>query len=235
MKSILITGASSGIGRAAAELFLRSGWRVGLMARRRAALEDIALGNDAAVVLEGDVTQPDSVETCFATFADQAQRLDVLFNNAGVFTPAAPIDRTPLEDWQRAVDVNLTGMFLCARAAFGMMRAHGGGRIINNGSISAHVPRENAVSYTTTKHAITGLTRQLSLDGRDLSITCSQIDIGNAESEIVAALKANAPQTPTMAVEDVARSVMHIATMPPEANVLFMTVMANKMPYIGRG
>jgi NAD(P)-dependent dehydrogenase (short-subunit alcohol dehydrogenase family) len=232
---ILITGASSGIGRATAELFLSRGWTVGLLARRAARLEEIAKGHPNAIPLPGDVSDPQSVDSCFAAFTEKAGGIDVLFNNAGVFVPAAPIDEMPLEDWDRAVAVNLTGMMLCARAAFKAMRAQGAGRIINNGSISAYVPRPHAVSYTVTKHAITGLTRQLSLDGRDLGIACGQIDIGNAESELIQAIKAKAPETPTMAVEDAAQSVLHMASMPPEANVLFMTVMANAMPYVGRG
>ncbi len=235
MKSILITGASSGIGKATALHFLDAGWQVGLMARRAEPLEAMADSYSNAVALPGDVTDEAQVEAVFDGLVDAAGQIDVLFNNAGMFVPQAPIDETPLADWQRAVDVNLTGMFLCARAAFKRMRAQGQGRIINNGSISAHVPRENAVTYTTTKHAITGLTRQLSLDGRDLNIACGQIDIGNAESEMVAAMKAKVPDLPTMPVDDVARSVMHMASLPPEANVLFMTVMANKMAYVGRG
>ena len=235
MKNILITGASSGIGKAVAELFLKEGWRVGLMARRVDALEAMSEKYKRAMALPGDVSSEKDVERVFRTFTDGSGKIDVLFNNAGVFVPPAPIDKTPLSDWQKAVDVNLTGMFLCARAAFGRMRAQGGGRIINNGSISAHVPRENAISYTVTKHAITGLTRQLSLDGRDLNISCGQIDIGNAESEMVAKMKASQPEMATMDVADVARSVLHMATLPPEANVLFMTVMANKMPFVGRG
>ena len=235
MKRILITGASSGIGKATAELFLAEGWTVGLMARRRDALETVAQGHEKAIALPGDVTRPDDVARCFDDMVAHAGGIDVLVNNAGIFVPAAPIDETPIEDWQRALDVNLTGMFLCARAAFAQMRKQGGGRIINNGSVSAHVPREHAVTYTTTKHAITGLTRQLSLDGRDLSITCGQIDIGNAESEMVAAMKAKVPDMPTMAVDDVARSILHMASLPKDTNILFMTVMANKMPFIGRG
>lgn len=235
MKSILITGASSGIGKATALHFLDAGWQVGLMARRAEPLEAMADSYSNAVALPGDVTDEAQVEAVFDGLVDAAGQIDVLFNNAGMFVPQAPIDETPLADWQRAVDVNLTGMFLCARAAFKRMRTQGQGRIINNGSISAHVPRENAVTYTTTKHAITGLTRQLSLDGRDLNIACGQIDIGNAESEMVAAMKAKVPDLPTMPVDDVARSVMHMASLPPEANVLFMTVMANKMAYVGRG
>lgn len=235
MKTILITGASSGVGKAAALHFLEAGWAVGLMARRADLLDEICGAHEHAHALPGDVTKPEDVERCFAQFIAAAGRLDVLFNNAGIFVPPAPIDETSVEDWNRAVSVNLTGMFLSARAAFGQMRKQGGGRIINNGSVSAYVPRENAVSYTTTKHAITGLTKQLSLDGRDLKICCGQIDIGNAESEMVAAMKAKVPDLPTMAVEDVSRSLMHMASLPLDTNVLFMTVMANGMPYVGRG
>ena len=235
MKRILITGASSGIGKATAQHFLAEGWTVGLMARRADRLEEVAGGHAQAHVLAGDVTQEADVEKCFAQYVEATGGVDVLFNNAGIFVPAAPIDETPVADWQTALNVNLTGMFLCARAAFKQMRAQGGGRIINNGSISAHVPRENAITYTTTKHAITGMTRQLSLDGRDLNIACGQIDIGNAESEMVAAMKAKVPDMPTMAVEDVARSVMHMASLPLDTNVLYMTIMANRMPYVGRG
>lgn len=234
-KSILITGASSGIGRATAEMFLAEGWTVGLLARRTEPLEIIADGNPNAIVLPADVSNEVAVEQAMRNFLSQASRLDVLFNNAGIFVPAAPIDGTPLADWQRALDVNLTGMFLVARAAFAQMRKQGGGRIINNGSISAHVPREHAICYTVTKHAITGLTKQLDLDGRDLNIPCGQIDIGNTESEMVAALKAKNPDMPTMAVADVARSVLHMANLPLDTNVLMMTIMANRMPYIGRG
>lgn len=242
MPSILITGASAGIGRAVAELFLQEGWTVGLLARREDALLAVADGYDAAIPLPADVSDADAVARAFSDFVAQAGRLDVLFNNAGVFTPAASIDQVPVEDWNRAVTVNLTGMFLCARAAFFQMRrqAPQGGRIINNGSISAHVPREGAVTYTVTKHGITGLTRQLSLDGRPFDIACGQIDIGNARTELLQGIADDAVARgelppPTMAVEDVARSVLHMAKLPPEANVQFMTVMATKMPYIGRG
>lgn len=242
MPSILITGASAGIGRAVAELFLQEGWTVGLLARREDALLAVADGYDAAIPLPADVSDADAVARAFSDFVAQAGRLDVLFNNAGVFTPAASIDQVPVEDWNRAVTVNLTGMFLCARAAFFQMRRQvpQGGRIINNGSISAHVPREGAVTYTVTKHGITGLTRQLSLDGRPFDIACGQIDIGNARTELLQGIADDAVARgelppPTMAVEDVARSVLHMAKLPPEANVQFMTVMATKMPYIGRG
>ncbi|WP_424944089.1 SDR family oxidoreductase [Aliiroseovarius crassostreae] len=242
MPSILITGASAGIGRAVATYFLDHGWQVGLLARREEVLQDIAEGHDTAVLLPADVSDPTSVQKAFDHFADQAGRLDVLFNNAGIFTPAAPIDEVSVEEWQQAVSVNLTGMFLCARAAFAQMRRQDpqGGRIINNGSISAHVPREGAVTYTVTKHGITGLTRQLSLDGRPFDIACGQIDIGNARTDLLqgivdeAVARGDVPP-PTMAVEDVASSVWHMANLPPEANVHFMTVIATKMPYIGRG
>jgi NAD(P)-dependent dehydrogenase (short-subunit alcohol dehydrogenase family) len=242
MPSILITGASAGIGRAVAEMFLAEGWTVGLLARRKEVLEEIAAGQGNAHVLVADVSDPDAVSAAFDQFAAKAGRLDVLFNNAGLFTPAAPIDEVPVEDWTRAVSVNLTGMFLCARAAFAQMRAQSpqGGRIINNGSISAHVPREGAVTYTVTKHGITGLTRQLSLDGRPFDIACGQIDIGNARTDLLqgiidAAAAAGKAPPPSMDVDEVAKSVLHMATLPSDANVQFMTVMATKMPYIGRG
>ena len=239
MRSILITGASSGIGAATAKLFLAEGWRVGLMARREDALREVAGGQANAVVLPGDVTDPKSVEAAFDAFC-QGGPIDVLFNNAGVFMPAAPIDRTRVRDWNEALAVNLTGMFLAARAAFGRMRAQGGGRIVNNGSISAHVPREGAVTYTVTKHAITGLTKQLALDGRSLGIACGQIDIGNARTPMLEALDAaqradGGRGVSMMDVEDAARAVLHMASLPPEANVLTMTIMANAMPYVGRG
>ncbi|MEM1006798.1 MAG: SDR family oxidoreductase [Pseudomonadota bacterium] len=242
MKSILITGASSGIGRATAELFLSEGWTVGLLARREDKLLEIAEGNRNAIPVVADVTQPVSVARAFRSFANRADRLDVLFNNAGVFTPGGTIDEIALDDWYQSVNVNLNGMFLSAREAFRIMRAQSpqGGRIINNGSISAYVPRPHSVHYATTKHAITGLTRSLSLDGREFGIACGQIDIGNARTQMVqdlvdAAIEKGTTPDPTMAVEDAARSVLHMANLPPEANVQFMTVMATTMPYIGRG
>ena len=237
MKTILITGASSGIGRAAAEQFLAAGWRVGLVARRAEILDEMAARHENAIALPGDVTDAAGMEALFETFVAQTGRLDALFNNAGMFGPAAPIDEVSVEAFDQVVAVNLRGMFIAARLAFAQMRAQSpqGGRIINNGSISAYTPRENSVCYTTTKHAITGLTKTLSLDGRACDIACGQIDIGNAETELVAGIKANYPGLPTMDVEDAARSVLHMAELPPEANVQFMTVMATKMPYIGRG
>ncbi|KQI72359.1 short-chain dehydrogenase [Loktanella sp. 5RATIMAR09] len=236
MKSIMITGASSGIGRVTAEHFLSQGWRVGLIARRADALAEITHEN--AVPMPCDVTDEAAVDAAFAGFG----HLDVLFNNAGMFGPQTTIDQIALADWKKVIDVNLTGMFLCARAAFRRMRAQTpqGGRIINNGSISAFTPREGSICYTTTKHGVSGLTKTLSLDGRPFDIACGQIDIGNARTDLVLNLeKTRAAQgldpLPSMAVEDVARSVFHMATLPPEANVQSMMVMATKMPHIGRG
>ncbi len=241
-KTILITGASSGIGRATAKVFLDAGWTVGLLARRKELLEEIAQGRDNAVVLPADVTDPEAVEKAFARFAEVAGRLDVLFNNAGAFGPAGPIDQVPVDGWLNVLNVNVTGMFLCARAAFAQMRTQSprGGRIINNGSISAHTPRPGSVCYTTTKHAITGLTKTLSLDGRPFGIACGQIDVGNAETDMVRGLndkmRANGQEPqPVMDVADAARQVLHMAELPPEANVQFVTIMATTMPYIGRG
>ncbi len=242
MKTIIVTGASAGIGRATAELFLDEGWTVGLLARSADTLAAMASGRPNAVQLPADVTEPEAVSGAFNQFLDKAGRLDVLFNNAGIFAPGGTIDEIALEDWYQSVNVNLNGMFLSAREAFRIMRHQTpqGGRIINNGSIAAHVPRPNSVHYSATKHAITGLTRSLSLDGRDFGIACGQIDIGNARTQMVQgvvdnAIAAGEQPDPTMAVEDAARSVFHMASLPAEANVQFMTVMATTMPYIGRG
>ncbi|WP_320177066.1 SDR family oxidoreductase [Roseovarius pacificus] len=244
MKSILITGASSGIGRATALEFLNAGWRVGLVARRTGRLEEMAGDYANAEALPADVTDPAAMERVFERFVGMAGRLDVLFNNAGMFGPAGPIDEIPVEAFDEVIGVNIRGMFIAARLAFAQMRRQQpqGGRIINNGSLSAHNPRPGSVCYTTSKHAITGLTRSLSLDGRDFAIACGQIDIGNARTELVddlnrRALEQNpeAELMPMMDVGDAARSVLHMAQMPPEANVQFMTVMATTMPYIGRG
>ena len=235
-RTIAITGAGSGIGAATARAFLGDGWRVALMGRRPGPLEDVAAESPDALVLPTDVAEPEQVAAAFGRIADGWGRLDVLFNNAGIFTPAASPDEVALEDWRRSVDVNLTGAFLCARAAFAQMRAQDpqGGRIINNGSIAAQVPRPLSICYTATKHAITGLTRSLSLDGRPFDIACGQIDIGNARTPMVEELSRRDPQ-PTMDVADAARAVLHMASLPPEANVQFMTVIATKMPFIGRG
>lgn len=236
MKTIIITGASAGIGRATALHFLDQGWRVGLIARRPEVLAEMAHPN--AVPLPCDVTDETGVDAAFAAFG----HLDVLFNNAGMFGPQTTIDEIALDDWRAVLDVNLTGMFLCARAAFRQMRHQTpqGGRIINNGSISAHTPRERSICYTTTKHGVSGLTKTLTLDGRAFDIACGQIDIGNARTELVQGLEVKRaadglPPLPTMAVEDVARAVFHMASLPPEANVQTMMVMASKMPHIGRG
>ncbi|WP_170414969.1 SDR family oxidoreductase [Ruegeria atlantica] len=242
MTSIIITGASSGIGRATAELFLAEGWTVGLLARSADTLNRMASDHTNAVPLIADVTDAHAIKTAFNAFQDKAGNIDVLFNNAGIFAPGGTIDEIALDDWYQSVNVNLNGMFLCAREAFRIMRHQSpqGGRIINNGSIAAHVPRPNSVHYSATKHAITGLTRSLSLDGRAFNIACGQIDIGNARTQMVqglvdAAIADGQQPDPTMAVEDAARSVLHMANLPLEANVQFMTVMATMMPYIGRG
>jgi NADP-dependent 3-hydroxy acid dehydrogenase YdfG len=233
MKSIIITGASSGIGEATAEAFLKAGWRVGLIARRAERLEALAGQYDSAVALPADVTDPEAMARAFEAFG----HLDVLFNNAGLFGPAATIDEIAINDWMQVMNVNIGGMFIAARLAFKQMREQSpqGGRIINNGSLSAYVPRPNSVCYTTTKHAVTGLTKTLSLDGRAFGIACGQIDIGNAETDLLRELKKTQPATATMDVGNAARSVLHMAEMPAEANVQFMTVMATTMPYIGRG
>lgn len=237
MKSILITGASSGIGRATAETFLKAGWRVGLVARRANTLNEVAAHCEEALALPADVTDADAIEDVFDRFVSWAGRIDVLFNNAGLFGPSAVPDEVSVAEFDQVMAVNVRGMFIAARAAFARMRSQTpqGGRIINNGSISAYVPRERSICYTTSKHAVTGMTRALSLDGRAFDIACGQIDVGNAESELVAAIKEDYPGLPTMDVADVARSVLHMADLPLDANVQFMTVMATKMPYIGRG
>ncbi|WP_010137393.1 SDR family oxidoreductase [Oceanicola sp. S124] len=239
MSTILITGASAGIGAATARHFLAQGWTVGLLARSEDRLLALAEGQPRAHVLPADVTDEAQVAAAFARFAARAGRLDVLFNNAGMFGTQAPIDEIPVAEWRRIVEVNLTGMFLCAREAFAQMRRQTpmGGRIINNGSISAHVPREGSVAYTATKHAITGLTKSLSLDGRPFDIACGQIDIGNARTELLDGIIARSPDTPppVMEVGEVASTVLHMAQLPLAANVQFMTLMATKMPYIGRG
>jgi NADP-dependent 3-hydroxy acid dehydrogenase YdfG len=243
MKTMIVTGASSGIGLAVAEAMLEAGWTVGLVARRAEQLE--ALANrygDHAIPLPLDVTDADAVQAAFHDFAEAAGQLDCLFNNAGVFSPTAPLDEIAIDDWRRAVDVNLTGMFLCARMAFRLMRRQSprGGRIIMNGSISAHVPRAGAAPYTATKHAITGLTKQIALDGRPFDIACGQIDIGNAETDLLRdaahqAMQRGDPPPEVMDVAHVANSVRHMAELPLSANILFQTIMATKMPYVGRG
>lgn len=242
--TILITGAGSGIGRTTAQLFLSEGWRVGLMGRREAALQETAGGHGTALVLPCDVTDAEAVDAAVAQVAATWGRLDALFNNAGTNVPGAPIDEISVEGWTQVCDTNITGAFFVARAAFRQMRAQDpqGGRIVNNGSISAHVPRPGSVPYTMSKHAITGLTRTLSLDGRRFGIACGQIDIGNAETDLSRKMMSGVPQADgsiraeaMMEAGDVARSVLHMVTMPEGANVQFMTVMATTMPFIGRG
>jgi NAD(P)-dependent dehydrogenase (short-subunit alcohol dehydrogenase family) len=236
----LVTGAGSGIGRHVAHGLLAAGYRVVLTGRRREALEETAAGDERATVVPADVSDPGAVDGLFA----QVQRLDVLFNNAGTFGPSQPIEDFPVEAWQAVVDTNLTGAFLCAQAAYRVMKAQDprGGRIINNGSISAHVPRPNAIAYTATKHAITGLTRAISLEGRAYDIACGQIDVGNAATEMTAAMEKGVLQAdgstaaePTMDVAHTAAAVVSMAGLPLDANVEFMTIMATKMPFIGRG
>ena len=242
-QTILITGAGSGIGRATAEAFTKAGWKVGLIGRRAGALVETA-GQSDALILPCDVTVPAQVEETFAKAARLWGRIDVLFNNAGMSAKAAPIDEIAVEDWLAVSNVNITGMFLCARAAFGQMRRQvpQGGRIINNGSISAHVPRPGSVPYTMSKHAVTGLTRTLGLDGRPYDIACGQIDIGNALTQMAARFQTGVPQAdgqiriePVMDVAHVATAVLQMASLPLDINVPFITIMARDMPYIGRG
>jgi len=244
MKSILITGAGSGIGRAAAAAFGKAGWDLALVGRRREALEETARIAGRGHVISGDLTKAGEVERVFAEAVAAMGRLDVLFNNAGRSSRPKTIDEMPLEDWQAVLDINLSGAVMCARAAFAQMRKQDpqGGRIINNGSISAHAPRPGSTPYTVTKHAITGLTKCLSLDGRPFNIACGQIDIGNALTEMAAPMTKGMPQADgriaaeaTMDVTDVAKAVLMMAELPLSANVQFMTVMATAMPFIGRG
>lgn len=234
-KTIVVTGASSGIGAATARKFLDEGWNVALLARRMKKLQAFTTGYETAFPVTCDVTDEAAVIKAFSDVVNRFGQIDTLFNNAGIFPIAGRIDAVTCESWQSAVDVNLTGMFLCAREAFRHMTAKGG-RIINNGSISAASPRPHSVAYTATKHAVTGLTKSISLDGRDLNICCGQIDIGNARTELVENLikNANGPMD-TMDVEDAANAVFHMANLSLDTNVLFMTVMANKMPFVGRG
>lgn len=243
-QTAVITGAGSGIGRATAHAFLNAGFNVALIGRREEALAETANGHAQALCVPCDVTDPAAVEAGFASIVDKFGRVDVLFNNAGMGTPPRTIDETPVEDWLAVVNVNLTGSFLCARAAFTQMRAQDpqGGRIINNGSISAHAPRPGSVPYTSTKHAITGLTKTLSLDGRPFDIVCCQIDIGNALTDMARKMTKGVPQAdgsvkvePVIDVDHIAQSVLHMASFPLDTNVQFMTVMATKMPFVGRG
>ncbi len=249
-KTAIVTGAGSGIGRATALALLAEGYNVVLAGRRPGPLEaTVARAVEAgspgrALAVPTDVADEGSVRALFEATKRAFGRLDLLFNNAGSGAPPVLLEDLSLDDWRRVVDTNLTGAFLCTREAFRLMKAQDprGGRIINNGSISAHTPRPNSAPYTATKHAITGLTRSTALDGRKYDIACGQIDIGNAGTEMTARMKDGVPQAdgslapePTMDVEHVARAVVYMAGLPLEANVLFMTVMATKMPYVGRG
>jgi NADP-dependent 3-hydroxy acid dehydrogenase YdfG len=247
-KIAIVTGAGSGIGRASAIALLKAGYSVALAGRRADALqESIKQAGPAAaraLAVPTDVTNPESVRALFAKVKGEWGRLDVLFNNAGQNAPGIPLEELSFEQWKTVVDVNLTGMFLCIQEAFRIMKAQDprGGRIINNGSISAHAPRPNSTPYTATKHAVTGLTKCASLDGRKYDIACGQIDIGNALTEMAARMAKGVPQAngeiaieAVMDVQHVANAIVHMASLPLDANVQFMTVMATKMPFVGRG
>ncbi len=246
-KVAIITGAGSGIGKQTALLLLAQGYSVTLAGRRRERLEATAAESGAgerALVAPADVTDPTSVQELFDRALAAFGRVDLLFNNAGRGSPRMELDEIPFEDWQAVVDVNLTGVFLCTQQAFRIMKSQNpqGGRIINNGSISAHTPRPNSSPYTSTKHAITGLTKSTSLDGRAYNICCGQIDIGNAATEMTERMRAGIPQAngsvmvePTMDADAVAKAILYMDSLPLDTNVLFLTVMANQMPYVGRG
>ncbi|MEM7016834.1 MAG: SDR family oxidoreductase [Pseudomonadota bacterium] len=247
-KVALVTGAGTGIGKSCSIALAKEGYDLVLVGRRQelldACAEVVTTEGQEALAITADVGDADSVSSLFSQLEGHFGRLDVLFNNAGGGAPPIPIEDLPLKHWQRVVDVNLTGSFLCAQGAFRIMKKQQprGGRIINNGSISAIAPRPNSAPYTATKHAITGLTKSLSLDGRKYDIACGQIDIGNALTEMTARMKDGVPQAdgsiapePTMDVDDIARSVVFMANLPLESNVQFMTVMATKMPLVGRG
>ncbi len=247
-KVAVVTGAGTGIGRQVALALLREGYAVALAGRRAEPLNETAemagAAGSRALAVATDVSDPASVKALFAKTSEAFGRLDVLFNNAGIGAPPVPMEDLTFEQWKAVVDINLTGAFLCTQEAIRLMKAQTprGGRIINNGSISAHVPRPFSAPYTATKHAITGLTRSTALDGRKHDIACGQIDIGNAATEMTARMKEGVPQAdgstavePTMDAEHVAQAVVHMAGLPLDVNVQFMTIMATKMPFIGRG
>ncbi|HSU77214.1 MAG TPA: SDR family oxidoreductase [Burkholderiales bacterium] len=243
----LVTGAGTGIGKAAALALLADGYHVALVGRRGELLEKTAAesgAKDRTMILPADITKPENVKTVFAKLKDNWGRLDVLFNNAGMGAPAVPMEELPIETWKAVVDINLNAMFYCTQEAIRIMKAQEpkGGRIINNGSISAHAPRPMSVAYTSTKHAVTGLTKCISLDGRKNDIVGSQIDIGNALTELAARMAKGVPQAdgsikpePLMEVKHVGEAVLHMANLPLDVNVQFMTLMATKMPFVGRG
>ncbi|MZD06708.1 SDR family NAD(P)-dependent oxidoreductase [Streptomyces sp. SID5785] len=246
-RTALVTGAGSGIGRAVALELLRAGWRVALAGRRVETLEETAAlaPGAASLPVRTDVSDPDDVAALFAAVRERYGRLDLLFNNAGTFGPGGvPVEELAYDAWRHVVDTNLNGAFLCAQAAFRQMKeqAPQGGRIINNGSISAHAPRPHSIAYTTTKHALTGLTKSLSLDGRAYRIACGQIDIGNAATDMTERMQSGILQAngtlaaePVMDVADVARTVRHMAELPLDANIQSATILATAMPYVGRG
>ena len=242
----IVTGAGTGVGRAAALALAGAGWSVVLSGRRQSMLDAVAglIGPERALVVPADVTDPASITRLFARTQERFGRLDLLFNNAGVGAPAVPLEDLPLETWRTVVETNLTALFLCTQHAFRIMRDQDprGGRIINNGSISAHAPRPNSIAYTATKHAVTGLTKSTSLDGRAYDIACGQIDIGNADTAMGGQMKAGVTQADgsvrpeaVMDPDHVGRAILSMASLPLEANVQFMTVMATKMPFVGRG
>src|SRR5437667_5052917 len=247
-KVAIVTGAGTGIGKHVAVALLQAGYSVVLAGRRKEVLEATAREADAAgtqtLVVPTDVSEPSSVRALFAATNDAFGRLDLLFNNAGINAPPVALEELTPQQWKAVVDVNLTGVFFCTQEAFKLMKRQQprGGRIINNGSISAHAPRPNSAAYTSAKHAITGLTKSTSLDGRKYDIACGQIDVGNALTEMTQRMQRGVPQAngtvieePTMDVQNVARAVVFMATVTPEANVQFLTVMATKMPFVGRG
>ncbi|HYS93465.1 MAG TPA: SDR family oxidoreductase [Candidatus Acidoferrales bacterium] len=247
-KVALVTGAGTGIGKHSALALMREGYAVVLAGRRKDLLEATAAEGKAtgspSLVVPTDVGDPESIRALFAKTKDTFGRLDLLFNNAGIGAPPVPMEELPFEKWKAVVDTNLTGSFVCTQEAIKIMKSQQprGGRIINNGSISAHAPRPYSVAYTATKHAITGLTKSTSLDGRKYDIACGQIDVGNAATEMTERMKKGVPQAngtvevePTMDVQNVARAVVYMASLPLDANVQFLTVMATKMPFVGRG
>jgi NAD(P)-dependent dehydrogenase (short-subunit alcohol dehydrogenase family) len=247
-KIAVVTGGGTGVGKSSALALMKAGWDVALAGRRKEPLDAVAKEGAAsgrrAIAVQTDVADPGSVKALFAEVEKTFGRLDLLFNNAGIGAPGVDLDELPFEKWKSVVDINLTGSFLCAQQAFRIMKTQSprGGRIINNGSISAHAPRPNSIAYTATKHAVTGLTKTISLDGRKYDIACGQIDIGNAETDLARRMADGVPQAdgairvePLMDPQQVADAIVFMAGLPLQSNVQFMTVMATKMPFVGRG